>query len=68
MSATDFVKGFITGQLALLGLLLVILRFLFFKGLSGFNGNRSVANGQVLIDSRLIASMKVDCIKNMGIL
>jgi hypothetical protein len=30
-SASDFVKGFITGQLALLGLLVVIVRFLFFR-------------------------------------
>jgi len=60
MSATDFVKGFITGQLALLGLLLVILRLLFFRGVTGFNSNRNAANGLVLIDSRQLPSMKVD--------
>ncbi len=34
-SAYDFVKGFITGQLALLALLLLIVRLLFFRSAVG---------------------------------
>ena len=58
-SAYDFVKGFITGQLALLALLVLMVRLLFFRSV----GAVITSPTTVALDSRIFNAKEVKRVK-----